>query len=931
MLEGIPFRPSPCFKPDMRYLALPALLALPVTAHAQQAVLFDGRTTAAIVHDDATSAKLAGELLARDIGKRAGKTPLVASDLAACTKLCVVIGQKDSALVRTVAADAKVDLAALNGQWERYIRALVPSKQHRGRSYLLIAGSDQRGAIWGTVDLSRAIGISAWEWWADVAPRHADRLVVDGSRLLSDAPSVQYRGIFLNDEDWGLQPWAAKTYEPETGDIGPKTYARVFELMWRLKANMIWPAMHESTKPFYQIPGNAEMAKAYGIVVGTSHAEPMLRNNVREWDEKTEGPFNFFTNRHRMVDYWRRRVDDVKAYENVYTIGLRGKHDSALEGARSPEQALAATSQAIDLQRGLLATAQGKPADQVPQVLTLYKEVLDVYRSGLKVPEDVTLVWPEDNYGYLGQLPTAAERARKGGSGLYYHISYWGRPHDYLWLATTHPGLIREQLDRAWQTGTRKLWVVNVGDIKPGEVLTSYFLDIAFDAKLLNKPVRAQLTDWAMQQFGAQGPAVADVLMDYYDLAWERKPEFMGFSTVEPETPIRIGDYVRSGGDEAEARIARYQALLDKAEALSATMPADRRDAFFQLVLYPVRGAAKLNERNLKLDLAALYARQGRASANALAEQARAAHQTIVADTAAYNAQNGGKWRGIMDMAPRQLAVFAEPPYPKIDLAPVAPCGADARALAFAPGKAETRYMTVYGKGAVSDWTVEGLKGVELSARAGRLDASNGYEVRVAVNYDGKGPIAAGKIRCNGAMVYLEPVLQPFPAGDATPEVNHIISLTPANLKLAGTPWERIAELGSRGAVLRSRLDLPSSDKTDATAPLVLPFVLGNKGDAELRIVAVPVHALTSANKLRIGVRVDGGAITMLDYETHGRSDEWKANVLSNTAIRTRKLGLLAAGAHRIEVFAMGPGFLLDRIDVRLDGAPDYYAAPPIR
>nr|WP_247650956.1 glycosyl hydrolase 115 family protein [Sphingomonas sp. S2M10] len=483
--------------------------------------------------------------------------------------------------------------------------------------------------------------------------------------MLSDAPSVQYRGIFLNDEDWGLQPWAAKTYEPEIGDIGPKTYARIFELMWRLKANLIWPAMHESTKPFYQIPGNAETAKAYAIVVGTSHAEPMLRNNVREWDEKTQGPFNFFTNRDRMVDYWRRRVNEVKAYENVYTIGLLGKHDSALEGAASPEQALAATARAIDLQRGLLATAQGKLADQVPQVLTLYKEVLDIYRSGLKVPEDVTLVWPEDNYGYLHQLPTAEEQGRKGGSGLYYHISYWGRPHDYLWLATTHPGLIREQLDRAWQTGTRKLWVVNVGDIKPGEVLASYFLDLAFDATLLQKPVRAQLSAWATAQFGAQGPAIADILVDYYDLAWERKPEFMGFSTVEPETPIRIGDYVRTGGEEAQARIARYQALLDKAETLAARMPEDRRDAFFQIVLYPVRGAAKLNERNLKLDLAALYGRQGRASVNALAAQARAAHRVIVADTAAYNAQSGGKWRGIMDMAPRRLAVFAEPPTPR--------------------------------------------------------------------------------------------------------------------------------------------------------------------------------------------------------------------------------------------------------------------------
>ena len=223
------------------------------------------------------------------------------------------------------------------------------------------------------------------------------------------SPSVQYRGIFLNDEDWAFQPWAAKTFEPETGDIDPKTYARIFELMWRLKANTLWPAMHDSTKPFYQIKGNAETARDYAIVMVTSHAEPMMRNNVREWDDRTRGDFNYLTNRAQMVDYWHERVEQVKGFENIYSIGLRGKHDSATEGGRTPEQARDVLTDVFQTQRDLLAKAQSKPADEVPQALTLYKEVLDIYKTGLKVPDDVTLVWPDDNYGYISQLPNAQE------------------------------------------------------------------------------------------------------------------------------------------------------------------------------------------------------------------------------------------------------------------------------------------------------------------------------------------------------------------------------------------------------------------------------------------------------------------------------------------------------------------------------------------
>jgi hypothetical protein len=893
-------------------------------------MLYDGARVAPIVHANDRSTTLVAQMLARDLTALTGKTPVVSQDLSHCIRLCIVLGRFDSDLVRGFVKEAGIDLSALGGEWERYERVLVRSKRHPGARILLIAGSDERGTIWGVVDLTRELGVSPWEWWADVTPRRANRLVVNGDSRLSEAPSVKYRGIFLNDEDWGLQPWAAKTFEPETRDIGPKTYGRIFELMWRLKANTIWPAMHPSTQPFYQIAGNAQTARDYAIVVGTSHAEPMMRNNVREWNEAKRGPFNFFTNRDRMIDYWRERVEQLKGFENIYTVGLRGIHDSAMEGADTPEKALAATTEAIAIQRDLLAHALRRPADTVPQAITLYKEVLDTYNLGLKVPEDVTLTWPDDNYGYISQLPNASERARGGGSGLYYHISYWGRPHDYLWLGTTHPALIREQLDRAWRTDDRRLWIVNVGDIKPAEFTMQYFLDLAFDHRLAGKAPRAHLTEWAAEQFGkAQADEIAAIMTEYYDLAFERRPEFMGFNQTEPERPVKIGDYVRTGGGEAHARIDRYRAIIERAEAVAKQLSADRQDAFFELVLYPVRGAANLNERNLLLDLAAIYTRAGRASVNVYADRAKAAHDRIVADTARYNGLNNGKWRGIMDMAPRRLPVFEQPLYPHLALPERPGCQVDASELTFVTGRRATHALTVYSNGQPAGWSANAQEGLSLSYTSGQLNAANGFEQRIQVSYDGRAAINGGSILCEGRKfrVEIKQVSSAEP-GQAV-EINRIISLTATSA--TSDDWERIPGLGSRREALRSRLDLRSRDTIAGAAPLTYEFNIGATTDADVKIVAVPVHPLTSENKLRLAVKLDDRPVQLLDYETFGRSEEWKQNVLTNTAVRMLRINQLRKGKHELNVYALDPGLVLDRIDVRLDGAPDYYGAPPLR
>jgi hypothetical protein len=418
-------------------------------------------------------------------------------------------------------------------------------------------------------------------------------------------------------------------------------------------------------------------------------------------------------------------------------------------------------------------------------------------------------------------------------------------------------------------------------------------------------------------------------MTEYYDLAFERKPEFMGFGQTEPDQPNKIGDYVRTGGDEALARIDRYRALAARAEALAGELPADRRDAFFELVLYPVHGAANINERNLLLDLAALRARQGRADVNLYADLARAAHARIVADTARYNGQNDGKWHGIMDMAPRGLPVFKEPLYPHVTLPNLAGCGIDSSELTFVRGRSASHVLTVYSNGQPQTWSAAGQKGLTFAISEGRLDPANGFEQRITVSYAGGGAIDGGNVECGGSTFKVSARNIIPLSRDAPVEISRIISLTAA---AASSPdWEVMPGLGSRGMSLRAKLDLSSrADRTDA-APLNYNFDVEQTTDAELKFVALPVQPLTSDNGLRLAVQLDDEPVQTLDFRTFGRSEEWKQNVLTNSSVRLIQLHQLARGAHRLRIYALDPGFILDRIDVRLNGAPDYYGAPPTK
>lgn len=906
--------------------------ALP--AQAAAVTLFDGRAPV-VVHDDTATAALAAGMLVRDLAALTGQTPQASTRMADCRRICIVLSTVDSPLAGPLLRPAGIDPTTLRGQWERYGRAEI---RQNGKTILLIAGSDRRGMIYGAVDLSREMGVNPWTWWADVAPRKTDRIRVSSARRLSASPSVQYRGIFLNDEDWGLQPWSAKTYDRATGTIGPKTYASIYELLWRLKANAIWPAMHNVTEPFYANLANPKLADDYAIVVGTSHAEPMLRNNVREWNEKTMGPYNFPANREAVLAYWRTRVRQSEPYESLYTVGIRGIHDSPMEGAATAEARKTVLEDVVAAQRDLLA-GTGKPPAQTPQVFTVYKEVEDVYNAGLKLPDDITLIWCDDNYGYLTRLSSPGEQKRVGGAGVYYHLSYWGAPHDYLWLATAHPGLIREEMGRAYDRNARKIWIANAGDIKPGEYLTQYFLDLAFDHDLFAKTPRRHLQDWMAGIFGKKAaPAIADIMMRYYDLAFERRPEFMGWDETEQRPNlIRQTAYTQSDGDEALRRLSAYAGLTAKAEAIAATLPDDRRDAYFELVLYPVRAAANLNARILNLDLSILYGRQGRAGANWYADRAKAAQDGIVADTAAYNAMLNGKWRYMMDMAPRRLPVFDAPSYPHWSASEKTGCGysffgqlvGDGGAMTFRRGHPAQQSLSLYGYAARDlAWSATGADGIAVSPAAGTLTAGNGYEARLSVAYDGRGDGGPLVLGCKTQTLGLRTVILP---DDDAPGERYRAIVMPATSVSAPPAWEKIEDLGSLGTVFRVRLDAAPAvpGATDGNSPLTYRFVSRHAAGAILKIVALPTHPLDGRSGVRIGVSLDGEPVRTLDFATVGRSDEWRENVLSNTAVRTIPFEMLPAGEHRLNVYAIDPGFMLDRIEIDLDGASKRYGLPP--
>jgi hypothetical protein len=629
------------------------------------AIAEHGRATAIFVSPmEPAVVGVVAEAFAGDVQRVTGTRPQIITSLDHAPVILIVVGVLgQSPEMRSLQQRGKLQAGAVQGHWESSATQVVDHPFPHVRRALVIAGSDRRGAAYALFTLSRQMGVSPWNWWADVPVLHHDSVYISAAAQVQGEPSVRYRGIFLNDEDWGLRPWAAKKMDPEVHNIGPHTYERVFELLLRLRANTLWPAMHPGTLPFNALPENARLAERWGIVMGSSHSEALLRNNVGEWDEKRDGPWNYQVNQPAIDSYWDKRLIENGKYENLYTVGMRGVHDTGLEATGNAEVKARLVERVMNSQRRLLAKRVNPDVNKIPQVVWLYKESLDVYRAGMKVPDDVTLGWTDDNYGYLRQLPTIDEQKRSGGSAVYYHVSYWGTPHDYLWLCTTPPALIREEMVKAYDHGARRLWMLNVGDLKPAEADIDYFMQLGWNEPAMAKVGQREfLQGWAAEQFPASASAqIATMLGQYYALNFIRKPEFMGFNGYNDGIQRTLFNPL-GWGDQNRTRLDAWKRLSDAAKTLGKTLPAKYADAYFELVGYPIEASAAQNAKFLFTDRSFLDAAQGKnIERQQAAAGARDAYARIGTLTAEYNSLDGGKWDGIMSAAPRDREVFKMP------------------------------------------------------------------------------------------------------------------------------------------------------------------------------------------------------------------------------------------------------------------------------
>ena len=617
------------------------------------------RQTAAILYDasDAAVVKRAAELFAADVEAVTGRRPQVTSATGETGPAVIVGTVGGSALIRRLSEAGKIDTAPLEGAWERYLIQTVANPLPGIRKALVIAGSDRRGAAYGLFTLSELIGVSPWYWWADVPVKKHAALHVDAPPTYSQTPSVRYRGIFLNDEDWGLTPWASQTFEPERGNIGPRTYAKVCELLLRLKANYLAPAMHPVSTSFNQIPENKLVADTFAIVMGSTHCEPLLLNTASEWDTQTMGPWNYDKNKEGINRVLTQRVRENSPYENVYTLALRGLHDSAMSTTLPMHEKVRMLQQALLDQRQILAENIDRPVETVPQAFTPYKEVLEIYSNGLELPDDVTIVWPDDNYGYMKRLSGVREQRRTGRSGVYYHVSYLGVPHSYLWFSTTPPSLMYEELRKAYDTTADRLWLLNCGDLKGSEMQVSLFLDMAWDiGRFTADNVVTYPARWLAGIFGeAYYDRLEAMTREHLRLAFPRKPEYMGWGyhwnrfdhNCEQLTDT---DFSFTNYDEAPRRLEAYRKLGARAEALLHEIGDEARPAFYQLVYYPLRGAELMNRMTLGGQRNRWYARQGRAATNAVRDEVQRCYDSLQVITRGYNSLLGGKWNHMMSM-----------------------------------------------------------------------------------------------------------------------------------------------------------------------------------------------------------------------------------------------------------------------------------------
>jgi len=939
-------------------------------------VFADGKAAPMLISsDDWPGVIRAFRDLQADINKVASVTPEFCQDNFRKSGAVIIAGTAGkSSLIEMLVKKGKLDISDIKGKWESFKIQVIKNPLRGVKKALVITGSDKRGTIFGIYELSKQIGVSPWYWWADVTPDKKSELYIRSDlKFIDGPPSVKYRGIFLNDEAPDLTNWIRFRYgvvkpqedppiPPGVADYGREFYTKLFELILRLKGNYLWPAMWNNA--FNEDdPENPRLADEYGIVMGNSHQEPMLRAQ-KEWDRryiKTIGTWNYAKHPDILEAFWREGIRRNRNYESIITIGLRGANDTPMAPG-GPEENMSLLEKIIDVQRKIIAEEMNSNVTIVPQLWCLYKEVQDFYNAGMRVPDDVTLLWDEDNWGNVRRLPTSDERKRSGGAGIYYHFDYHGGPRSYQWINTNPIPKIWDQMSLAKQYGADRIWIVNVGHFKGYELPMEYFLDLAWNTE---RPGNEMMTDytkhWAAREFGpAYSEDIASVMTLYAKYNSRRKPELLTPSTYS------LVNYA-----EAEKVVDDYRSIAEKAEELYEKLPVEKHDAFYQLVLFPAKAGAIVNELYLSAARNDLFYRQERASTNEWEKRAR---ELFKADTSLMGYYNrifaGGKWNHFMDQSHLGYTGWADPPenslraikLKTLDVPDSPSMGISVEGSESAwPGETvdpvlpdfdvfnkQARYFEIFNKGKTPfRFTAAADKPwIRLSSGEGMI--TEDLRVYVSVDWNavpfGKN---SGIITVSGAEESVDIIINTLNCNDividtisgfiesdgyVSMEAEHYTRITGSG----DIKWIRIEDYGHTLSAMRvtGPANVPSAVPGENAPSLEYKMYLNNPCEAEVILIFSPTLNFIPGRALRYGISLNNESprvITLVpeDYNAQNGNLDWEKTVSDNARYSRVKLTADQKGYQILKLWGIDPGVVIQKIIVNTGGLRPSYLGPP--
>lgn len=911
--------------------------------------------------------------LKSDIGKVTNYQPILCFDKLPHKKEVVIVGTLGkSPVIDQLVKKKKLDVHAIAGKWEAFSIQTVEKPFPGIDKALVIVGSDKRGTIYGIYDLSEQIGVSPWYFWADVSIDHKDALYVK-SGTYTQHPSVKYRGIFINDEAPALTGWIKEKYgmakvsqNPPVGkdvvNYGHEFYTRIFELMLRLKSNYLWPAMWSNA--FNEDDAeNPRLADEYGIVMGTSHQEPMTRSQ-QEWDRRyytSIGHWDYNKHPDTMENFWREGVRRNKNYENIVTMGLRGANDSEMAGDLKSN--IAMVENIVQKQQKIIGEEMNPDITKVPQSWCLYKEIMDYYNEGMKVPDNITLLWADDNWGNLRRLPTQDERKRSGGSGVYYHFDYHGGPRSYEWINTNPIAKIWDQMSLAKQYGADRIWIVNVGHFKGYELPTEYFLNLAWNTdQCTNSNINEYTRLWVTREFGSTyATEITDIISKYTKFNGRRKPE-----SLSPET------YSLINYREAESVVEEYTRITAQAEDIYAKLPLEKRDAFYQIVLFPTKASSLVNELYVTAAKNSLYAKQKRASTNDIAVQTRALFQ---ADTTLMNHYNkvyaGGRWNHFMDqthlgytswMPPKTNSLAAvkltELQVPDSALLGVTVEGTEAAwpgsaKKALLPGfdifSGCQHYIEIFNRGKASfEYTISSnVPWLRFSENKGIIqNKDKRIEVNLIASQLPKGK-SEGTITIGGAGKEVSVAVKAFKPAELTREnlngfvegggyVSIEAEHFSKNISQGDWAWIKVEDYGLTLSGMRATApaNAPAATIGKDAPCLEYPVYLFSKDTVQITLITSPLLNYIPNRDIKIAVSFDDEAPQFITnvpdkYKIEYSNADWVKSVVIQARSCQTTLNIPTTGYHTLKVWMVDPGVVVQKIMINTGGLkPSYLGAP---